>query len=94
MLVPFKNIHNNLWMVVREGEAGNIPQDLSGFFTSESLTRAAINRYVDNLTIVTDNKNAIDVDKALWKQAKTVKGMSSREAFNMLKAQYEAEQSP
>ena len=81
-------------MVVREGETGAIPKDLSGFFTSEGLTKRAIDNYVATLTIETDNKNAVDIDKALWKQAKTIKGMSSRDAFNMLKAQYEVEQSP
>lgn len=94
MLVPFKNSHNNLWMVVREGETGAIPKELSGFFTSERLVRGAIDAYVANLTIITDNKSAVDIDKALWKQAKAMKGMNSRDAFNMLKAQYEVEQSP
>jgi hypothetical protein len=92
MLVPVKHNYTNLWTVAREGENGAIPQDLSGFYTSAGLAQKAINAYALTLSIDTENKTSSDIDKALWKQAKTVKGMSSREAFNMLKAQHDVEQ--
>lgn len=93
MLVAQKHELSNLWVVAREGENGAIPKELAGYYTSQRAADHAIGLYTSALDITTTVKSNNHVEKELWKKAKQVKGMNSRDAFEMLRAKYYAEHS-
>jgi hypothetical protein len=94
MLVAEKDNLTNMWLVVRREGGGLVPEELKGWFTSQALCQRHIDRWVLTNALVTDVKEARANERELWKKAKAMKGIPSRDAFEMLKAQQEAGEAP
>lgn len=91
MLVPELDTRTNLWRIVRREETGMIPFELDGLYTKKDLAQRAIDQYECASALKSEAKASRAVDRELWAKAKAMKGMPTKQAYEMLKAQQETE---